>query len=246
MKNHKRLLIVTGLCMVLTGTLFTGLVEASPLWFNNYLEGKTTSVEESSPSKTSPVVPEEEVVEKEEPVDNNTKWWLSNDYWRKGNTTTVGSNTDSDNNNSSNTENNIDNNWSQPSSTYEDGEERILFNLLNEKRRERGLKPVTMNHELTKLARKKAKDMADYDYFSHTSPNYGKAIDMVRQADISHKVVGENIAITSSGRRANTLFMDSPSHRATMLNKLYDQVGIGIYKKSNGSLYIAEIFIGTN
>lgn len=125
------------------------------------------------------------------------------------------------------------------------GEEQILFNLLNEERVKRGLQPLRMNAQLTNLARIKAKDMADNNYFSHTSPTYGKASNMVRNAGISFWIVGENIAITSSAARANTLFMGSSVHRTAMLNKNYTEVGIGMFRKSNGSLYVAEFFMAT-
>lgn len=122
-------------------------------------------------------------------------------------------------------------------------EEQTLFRLLNESRASRGLQPLKINASLTELARIKSKDMSDNSYFSHTSPTYGKAGDMVRKAGISARMVGENIAITSSAERANTLFMGSSVHRSAMLNRNYTEVGIGLYRKSNGSLYVTEIFM---
>lgn len=123
-------------------------------------------------------------------------------------------------------------------------EEQKLLTLLNQDRAKSGLKALKMNDQLTSLAELKSKDMADKNYFNHTSPTYGSAVDMVRKAGIQQWICGENIAITSSADRAEALFMGSSIHRAAMLNINYTDVGIGMYRKADGSLYVTEIFIG--
>ncbi len=239
MKHLKRkLLIGVFSASVLIGG-YGNYAKATPLWYSNYLKGVTTTVGSVTQAEQLTKISQPTISENQQTTSTNetTKPWQSNDYWR----------------NKSNQSNTVTGSaGSQPisdeipqNSVGVSEEEQILFNLLNEERRNRGLQPVKLNSKLTELARKKAKDMADLNYFSHTSPTYGRPKDMVESAGIDYWIVGENIAKTSSATRANTLFMNSSVHRATMLNKQYTDVGIGIYRKSNGTLYVAELFIGT-
>ena len=72
-------------------------------------------------------------------------------------------------------------------------EEQELLNLINKARADAGLEPLKFDKELMKVARLKAKDMVDNNYFSHQSPTYGSPFDMMRQFDVEFKTAGENI-----------------------------------------------------
>ena len=61
---------------------------------------------------------------------------------------------------------------------------------MNEQRSAQGLSPLSYDSELTKLAQLKAEDMAENNYFSHQSPTYGSAFDMMRSAGVSHRSAG--------------------------------------------------------
>ena len=94
------------------------------------------------------------------------------------------------------------------------------------------------------VARVKAKDMVDNNYFSHTSPIYGSPFDMLKNYGISYKTAGENIAGNSTNSEAVNAWMNSSGHRANILNANYTDLGVGIAKSSNGTMYWTQMFIG--
>ncbi|NLZ38947.1 MAG: hypothetical protein GX893_04985 [Firmicutes bacterium] len=122
--------------------------------------------------------------------------------------------------------------------------EQMVFDGINRERAMRGLQPLTINYELVKLARLKSKDMAENNYFAHRSPRYGTAYDMMRNNGIRYSYAGENLAKTTSAANAVNLFMNSSTHRSTLLNARFNQTGVGVYQKGR-QLYITQMFIGT-
>ena len=100
--------------------------------------------------------------------------------------------------------------------------------LVNAERTARGLAPLAVSSSLSDKARIKAQDMADNDYFSHTSPTYGSPFTMMRTLGVSYRSAAENIAMGYN--KADTVvaaWMASPSHRANLLASRYVTVGIG-------------------
>ncbi len=117
-----------------------------------------------------------------------------------------------------------------------------LLKLVNNARAENGLSPLTLNSDLSAVAQKKADDMKNNNYFSHTSPTYGSPFDMIKNAGISYKTAGENIAKGQSTAEAVfNAWMNSSGHRANILNKNFTQMGIGV---TNGTRYWSQMFIG--
>lgn len=120
--------------------------------------------------------------------------------------------------------------------------EQQVVELVNSYRAQYGLNPVTLNTELSKVARLKSQDMKDKGYFSHTSPTYGSPFDMMKQFGISYRTAGENIAM---GQRAPEAvmeaWMNSEGHRANILNASYTQIGVGYVADGN---YWTQMFIG--
>lgn len=119
--------------------------------------------------------------------------------------------------------------------------EQDVIRLVNEIRAENGLSALAYNWELGRVARFKSQDMKDNRYFSHTSPVYGSPFEMIRNFGISFKSAGENIAKGYATPQAVvTGWMNSPGHRANILNKNYTQIGVGYV--SDGS-YWTQMFI---
>lgn len=126
--------------------------------------------------------------------------------------------------------------------------EKEVIRLVNEIRAKNGLKKLTENWELSRVARYKSQDMKDNNYFSHTSPVYGSPFQMIGDFGISFKSAGENIAkgYTTPEAVVNG-WMNSSGHRANILNSSYTQIGvgyvfkgaelIGFYKRKNQSNY---------
>jgi len=107
-------------------------------------------------------------------------------------------------------------------------EEQQMVDLVNQERVNSGLQPLEVDLRLVKIARMKSQDMIDNNYFSHQSPTYGSPFDMMKSQGIAYGYAGENLAGNHSVQAAHTALMDSPGHRANILNANFKHVGIGI------------------
>ncbi|WP_029423214.1 CAP domain-containing protein [Alicyclobacillus macrosporangiidus] len=99
--------------------------------------------------------------------------------------------------------------------------------LVNQQRAKAGLKPLALNSKLSALAMQKAADMYQNHYFSHISPTYGSPFDMMQREGISFTYAGENIAEgQTTPQQVMNDWMNSPGHRANILNLHYDTIGV--------------------
>lgn len=120
--------------------------------------------------------------------------------------------------------------------------EQDVVRLVNQHRVKNGLKPLSANWELSRVARYKSQDMVDNRYFSHTSPTYGTPFQMIRAFGLSYRTAGENIAYGQKTPRAVVdAWMNSGGHRANILNESYTQIGVGYVSKGH---YWTQMFIG--
>lgn len=123
-------------------------------------------------------------------------------------------------------------------------DELEVFNLINEQRKKNGLSALKIDSEVQNVARIKAKDMVNNNYFSHTSPTYGSPFDMLNSFKVSYKTAGENIAGNSSNSAAVTAWMNSSGHKANILNSSFNYTGVGVVNGSKyGKIYV-QMFIG--
>lgn len=117
-----------------------------------------------------------------------------------------------------------------------------VVRLVNEIRRENGLRELTLNWELSRVARYKSQDMVDNRYFSHTSPTYGSPFQMIQAFGLSYRYAGENIAYGYSSPQAVVSgWMNSEGHRKNILNPNFTQIGVGYVSQGN---YWTQMFIG--
>ena len=120
-------------------------------------------------------------------------------------------------------------------------EEEVL-RLVNAERAKAGLSPLSMNWELSRVARYKSEDMRQKGYFDHTSPTYGSPFDMMRSFGITYRAAGENIAMGYSTPAAVVnAWMNSSGHRANILSAAYTQIGVGYCASGN---YWTQLFMG--
>ena len=123
-------------------------------------------------------------------------------------------------------------------------DELEVFNLINEQRTKNGLTALKIDSEVQNVAKIKAQDMVNNNYFSHTSPTYGSPFDMLKSFKVSYKTAGENIAGNSSNSAAVTAWMNSSGHKANILNSGFNYTGIGVVTGSKyGKIYV-QMFIG--
>lgn len=119
-----------------------------------------------------------------------------------------------------------------------------MLSLINSERAKVGAAALKFDSALNNMALTKAKDMVAKNYFSHTSPTYGSPFDMMKQFGITYRYAGENLAGNSSVSAAHTALMNSPGHRANILNVNYNLIGIGIQPSSTYGKIFVQAFVG--
>lgn len=106
--------------------------------------------------------------------------------------------------------------------------EKEVVRLVNIERKNAGLRELTYDWELSRVARYKSQDMRDNNYFSHTSPTYGSPFNMMKSFNISYRSAGENIAKGQATPAAVVnAWMNSSGHRANILNSSFTHIGVG-------------------
>ena len=120
--------------------------------------------------------------------------------------------------------------------------EQEVIRLVNAERAKYELSALTEDWELSRVARYKSQDMHDRGYFDHTSPTYGTPFQMMRAFGLTYRSAGENIAMGYRTPQAVvTGWMNSPGHRANILNSSYKKIGVGYVASGN---YWTQMFIG--
>jgi uncharacterized protein YkwD len=121
--------------------------------------------------------------------------------------------------------------------------------LLNADRRAAGLPALAESAVLDRIATARAQDMVTNGYFAHYRPGHTTlaVLELLRANGVPFSWYGENI-IWESGQPAssiasnfNTWWMNSPEHRANILNTRYGHIGIGVVV-SGSRVYMVEDF----
>ena len=129
----------------------------------------------------------------------------------------------------------------QTTSTLSAYEQKVV-ELTNQERAKNGLSALKVDVTLSKMAHEKSRDMSANGYFSHTSPTYGSPFDMMKKYGITYSYAGENIAMgQQTPEEVVKAWMNSAGHRANILNKNYNYIGVGYVSQGN---YWTQEFIG--
>ncbi|MEV0372653.1 CAP domain-containing protein [Streptomyces sp. NPDC050636] len=118
-----------------------------------------------------------------------------------------------------------------PSKTPDAGSsaESQVLSLVNQERAQAGCSPVTADKELAELAQRFSDDMAARDFFDHTDPDGDTPWDRAREMGITD-LGGENIARgQANAQSVMDSWMNSPGHRANILNCDYKTLGVGVH-----------------
>lgn len=103
-----------------------------------------------------------------------------------------------------------------------------LLDDTNTQRSSNGLGGLALNGQLSSAAQAKANDMAARNYWSHTTPEGNQPWVFISNAGYSYKTAGENLAYGfDSSSSTVTGWMNSPGHRANILNTSFTEVGFG-------------------
>lgn len=121
--------------------------------------------------------------------------------------------------------------------------EQQMIKLVNDARAQNNLPPLKVDTQLASVARTKAQDMIDNNYFSHNSPKYGSPFDMMKSFGISYVQAGENIAGNQDVQNAHNSLMNSPGHRRNILSPDFTHIGIGIRKGGPYGNMFTQMFV---
>ncbi len=130
--------------------------------------------------------------------------------------------------------------------------ERKIATLTNIEREQVGIPPLLWDSELRDIARSHSSDMAESDYFAHRNKVGDLATERgVRAGYLCRKGtifgLGENLEFaTGQLTPEETIqgWMDSSGHRANMLNRSYDRIGIGFHEGgSSGQDYYTTMLL---
>jgi len=125
------------------------------------------------------------------------------------------------------------------------GMEEEIVRLVNVERARHNLRPLTENWEVSRVARFKSQDMINNNYFAHNSPVFGTPFEMLRNFGIRFTSAAENIAFGQPTAAAvMNAWMNSPGHRANILNPNFTQMGAGVARRgATGPFFYTQMFI---
>ena len=125
----------------------------------------------------------------------------------------------------------------------EEAVEKYFFTMINKERTSRGLKPLTLDADLTRLARFKSHDMKENKFFAHLSPTHGRFSDMLKKEGVVYSASGENLGRGSRAVTIHYMFMESDGHRRNLLKSNYTHVGIGVVKTSSRGYLVTQHYL---
>jgi uncharacterized protein YkwD len=136
----------------------------------------------------------------------------------------------------------------QTSSSQLTAREDELQKLINEARRAAGLNQVTLDGTLRGMAVSRSQDMARRSYFSHVTPEGTDFLAMLKAGGVSYQYAGEiisnnNYSDGEASQQAFNSFMNSPRHKAIMLDPRFTLAGVGAAKDGKGFHLFTVIFI---
>lgn len=116
-----------------------------------------------------------------------------------------------------------------------------VVELVNEERAKVGLKPLTLQKNITDAAQVRA--IETVTSFSHTRPDGRHFATALKEAGVSYRGAGENIAWgQKTPEQVMNGWMNSAGHRANILNEKYTSIGVGYYQNGSGVNYWTQLF----
>lgn len=106
-----------------------------------------------------------------------------------------------------------------------------IINITNRHRYENGnISPLKENEKLNFSANKKLEDILNRQYFEHISPDGIGVADLAGEVSYEYITVGENLALGnfSNNEALVSAWMESPGHRANILNSHYREIGVAV------------------
>jgi uncharacterized protein YkwD len=117
-----------------------------------------------------------------------------------------------------------------------------MVDLVNQERVKQGLQPLKLDQKLVQVGRAHSNDMFTRGYFSHYSLEGKTVSDRLRASGVRYLVAGENLALAQTLTIAHNGLMESPGHRANILQPRYGKIGIGILDGGIYGLMVTQVF----
>jgi hypothetical protein len=93
---------------------------------------------------------------------------------------------------------------------------------------------LSVNENLANAAQAKAEDMVNNNYWSHTSPSGATPWSFISNSGYQYQSAGENLAYGfNSSAAVEKAWMNSPEHKANILDGSYKDVGFGVAEAAN-------------
>ncbi len=122
--------------------------------------------------------------------------------------------------------------------------EREVLRLTNAERSQHGCRALTADSRLVRAAGGHASDMVRRQYFSHTSPDGEGPGERLAEVGFSGRGWGENIAAGQpTARSVVDGWMNSPGHRANILNCDFNRLGVGYVNGAVQSGYSPHVWV---
>jgi uncharacterized protein YkwD len=106
---------------------------------------------------------------------------------------------------------------------------QTLVDEMNRERAAKGMSPLRLNSQLSAAAGDRVSDMFDNEYFDHVAPDGTSPFTWVDKRGYRYSVIGENLAVGyPTSARVVGGWMSSPGHRANILKRDFDEIGIAV------------------
>lgn len=123
-------------------------------------------------------------------------------------------------------------------------EERDTLDLINQYRNENGLQSLKPVVELQRVAKLKAEDIVNNDYFAHDSDTLGTPFEMLEANNVEYGVAGENLAGNTTPKNAVQEWINSQDHRDNILDERFGYTGICVIDSEEYGKVFVQLFIG--
>jgi hypothetical protein len=121
---------------------------------------------------------------------------------------------------------------------------RKIFDLTNQDRQAHGLQPLQWDDTLAAAAQAHAELMASQRSLSHQYPGEEDLSARAARAGAHFQAIAENIAMAYSEESVERAWMNSPPHRANILDPRMNVLGVGVVQLG-GTFFAVEDFAST-
>jgi hypothetical protein len=121
-----------------------------------------------------------------------------------------------------------------------------VIDLTNVDRLEKNIHLLEENDKLDRVAEDKAEDMVAKNYFAHNSPEGVNPWHWFEKENYDYNYAGENLAMDfTSAEKMNQAWLDSPTHRANILNSNFKEIGVAVKEgvvSDHSTIVVVQLF----